>query len=108
MRETVSWYGPSYSYANTIVFNNFPWPNLNDESNQDIAKTAQKILDTRNKYPNDSLGDLYSPEPSMPDLIKAHEANDKAVLKAYGLKPNATEEEIVQHLFEIYEKLTNN
>lgn len=65
MRETVSWYGPSYSYANTIVFNNFPWPNL-------------------------------------------HEANDKAVLKAYGLKPNATEEEIVQHLFEMYEKLTSN
>lgn len=106
MRETVSWYGPSYSYANTIVFNNFPWPDLTDDSKQEITKTAQQILDARNQYPDDSLGDLYSPEPSMPNLIKAHEANDKAVLKAYGLKPNATEEEIVQHLFKMYEELT--
>lgn len=40
------------------------------------------------------------------ELQKAHEANDKAVLQAYGLKPSATEAEIVQHLFKMYEKLT--
>lgn len=40
------------------------------------------------------------------DLRKAHKANDKAVLQAYGLKPDATESEIVAHLFKMYEKLT--
>ena len=40
------------------------------------------------------------------ELRKAHEANDKAVLKAYGLKQSASESEIVQHLFKMYEELT--
>lgn len=39
------------------------------------------------------------------ELRKAHEANDKAVLKAYGLKLSTTEPEIVQHLFKMYEEL---
>lgn len=42
------------------------------------------------------------------ELRKAHEANDKAVLKAYGLPTNATEQEIVQHLFKMYEELTKD
>lgn len=105
-RETCSWYGPSYSYSNTIVFNNFPWPNIDEKQKKKISKTAQTILDARKLYPDSSLADLYDPLTMPIELRKAHEANDRAVLKAYGLKPSATEPEIVQHLFTMYEELT--
>lgn len=71
-----------------------------------IEKTAKKILETREKYPNCSLADLYD-ETFMPaDLRKAHNENDRAVLQAYGFPQDATESEIVARLFEMYEKMT--
>ena len=98
--------GTGYRFINTIVYNNFPWPELTDQQKEKINKTAQTILDVRAKYPDSSLAVLYG-EFTMPvDLQKAHEANDRAVLKAYGLPTNATEEEIVAHLFKMYEELT--
>lgn len=99
--------GNGYSYSNTIVYNNFPFPNATDEQKEKIEKTAQLILDARANHPNDSLADLYDPRGLMPsDLRKAHQANDKAVLEAYRLSTKATESEIVAYLFNMYEKLT--
>lgn len=95
-----------YSYSKNIVYNNFPWPNTNEKQKEKITKTAQEILDARELYPDSSLADLYDPFTMPPELRKAHEDNDRAVLKAYGLKPSATEPEIVQHLFKMYEELT--
>jgi len=106
MRTVCGYFGPSYRYSNTIVYNNFPWPNVNDKQKQKISDTAQAILDARKLYPSSSLADLYGPLTMPVELRKAHEANDRAVLKAYGLKPSATESEIVQHLFKMYEELT--
>lgn len=97
-----------YSYSNTIVYNNFPWPNVDDGKKEKIVKTAKDILDVRKLYPDSSLADLYDPLTMPVELRKAHEANDKAVLKAYGLSTNATEQEIVQHLFKMYEELTKD
>lgn len=101
--------GNGIRYSNTIIYNNFPFPNTTDEQKEKIEQTAQAILDARANHPNDSLADLYDPRGLMPsDLRKAHQANDKAVLKAYGLSTKATESEIVAHLFKMYEKLTKN
>lgn len=106
MRTVAGRMKSDYSYSNTIVYNNFPWPVIDDKTKAKIAKTAQGILDARKLYPNSSLADLYDPLTMPIELRKAHEANDKAVLKAYGLKPSASEAEIVQHLFKMYEQLT--
>lgn len=97
-----------YRYSKNIVYNNFPWPVIDDKAKAKIEKTAQGILDARKLYPNSSLADLYDPLTMPIELRKAHETNDKAVLKAYGLKPSASEVEVVQHLFEMYERLTEN
>ena len=105
-RETCSWYGPSYSYSNTIVYNNFPWATPTKEQKEKISKTAQAILDTRKNYPDASFADLYDPLLMPADLLKAHKANDKAVLESYGLKKDASEQDIVAHLFKLYENLT--
>ena len=95
-----------YRYSNTIVYNTFPWCDPKPEQIPKIEKTAQNILDVRAKYPNDSLADLYDDSAMKEDLRKAHKANDKAVMQAYGFKQDMTESEIVAELMKMYQKLT--
>ena len=97
-----------FRYSAKIVYNNFPWPDVDDKQTERISKSAQSIIDARKESPNSSLADLYNPAGMTKPLYKAHEANDKAVMKAYGLRPSATEQEIAQRLFEMYQKLTSN
>ena len=95
-----------YSYSNTIVYNNFPWCNPTEAQKARIEQTAQGILDARAKYPEASLADLYDELTMPPELRKAHQANDKAVMQAYGFSIKMTESECVAQLFKLYEKLT--
>ncbi len=109
-----------YSYSNTIVYNNFPWPEVGDMTAgattageapaspvvAEIERTAQAILDARAEYPDSSLADLYD-EVTMPvNLRRAHQANDRAVLRAYGFPANITEPDCVAALFARYEQMT--
>ena len=71
-----------------------------------IEQTAQAILDARAKYPDSSLADLYDETVMPPELRKAHQENDRAVMQAYGFTPKMTESEIVAELFKMYERLT--
>ena len=94
-----------YRYSKDIVYNNFPWPTPTEAQKAKIEKTAQAILDARNLYPNCSLADLYD-ELTMPiELRKAHQANDRAVMEAYGFDPSMTEDQIVSELLKMYQKL---
>lgn len=94
-----------YSYSVSDVYNTFPWPDPTPQQKEQIKKTAQAILDVRSKYPDASLADLYDPLTMPLDLRKAHEANDRAVMKAYGFKPSMTEQQIVAELMKLYQKL---
>jgi hypothetical protein len=96
-----------YSYSNTIVYNNFPWPTPTEEQKAKIEQTAQAILDARAKYPDSSLADLYD-ELTMPvELRKAHQDNDRAVMQAYGFNVKTmTESQCVAELFKMYQELT--
>ena len=98
-----------YSYSNTVVYNNFPWCTPNEAQKAKIEKTAQGILDARAKYPDSSLADLYDEVLMPPELRKAHQANDRAVMEAYGFwgKLN-TESECVAQLMKMYQKLVDN
>jgi len=99
-----------YRYSKDIVYNNFPLPEPTESQKEKIEKTAQMILDARNKYPNSSLADLYD-ELTMPsDLRKAHQLNDIAVMEAYGfpVKTSFTESMCVAELMKMYQKLTEN
>ena len=97
-----------YRYSAAIVYNNFPWPDLCSSAplSEKISQTAQTILDSRVRYPDSSLADLYDPLTMPADLRAAHTANDHAVLAAYGLAPDTSEPEIVAHLFKLYAELT--
>ena len=94
-----------YAYSASIVYNNFPWCSPTDAQKAKIEQTAQAILDARAKYPDSSLADLYDPLTMPQELRKAHTANDKAVLAAYGFKSTITESQIVASLMELYKGL---
>ena len=99
-----------YRYSNTIVYNNFPWPTPTDEQKKKIEETAQGILDARNIYPDSSLADLYDPLTMPLELKKAHQENDKAVLRAYGFPTSGLkfgEADCVAELMKMYQKLTD-
>ena len=96
-----------YRYSGTLIYNNFPWPQLNEQSKKKIEQTAQSILDARALYPDSSLADLYDDLTMPVELRKAHRANDAAVMEAYGFRKDMTEPEIVAELFKMYQKLTS-
>ena len=114
-----------YRYSATIVYNNFPWPDLSgelsvgsakmkkNESKEDYQKRmkakislcAEEILRARDSYPESSLAQLYNPLTMPPDLLKAHKALDKAVMELYGYTLDMSEPEIVADLMVRYQKL---
>ncbi len=95
-----------YRYSKDIVYNNFPWPTPTDEQRARIEATAQAILDARAKYPDSSLADLYDEVAMPPELRRAHQDNDRAVMAAYGFSTKMTESECVAELFKMYQELT--
>ncbi|MBR2774895.1 MAG: hypothetical protein IKD73_07915 [Selenomonadaceae bacterium] len=101
MRATCGRLTSRYRYSADVVYNNFPWPPFNRE----VELTAAEILFARSKYPDASFADLYDPLIMPKDLRKAHEANDKAVLEAYDLPLNITEEQLQKELFKMYKSL---
>ena len=96
-----------YRYSKDVVYNNFPWCNPTEEQKRNIEQTAQAILDARALYPDCSLADLYDEVAMPPELRKAHQANDKAVMQAYGFwgKLN-TESACVAELMKLYQEMT--
>ncbi len=99
-----------YRYSNDVVYNNFPWPTPTDAQRARIEQTAQAILDARALYPDSSLADLYDELTMPPELRKAHQANDKAVMEAYGFTKGteayASEAACVAALMKRYQELT--
>ena len=94
-----------YRYSKDIVYNNFPWAEVNETQQAKIAETAQGILDARALYPDCSLADLYD-EVTMPiELRRAHQANDRAVMQAYGFPIGMSESECVARLLEMYQAM---
>ena len=79
---------------------------MTEQQKEQINITAQGILDARALYPDSSLADLYDPLTMPIELRKAHQANDKAVIEAYGWKKEITEEEIVAKLMQLYAEKT--
>ena len=96
-----------YQYSNSITYNNFPWPALQANIHAPLEACAQAVLDARAAHANASLADLYDPLTMPANLLKAHQALDKAVDAAYGYKGANTDAARVAFLFERYQQLTS-
>jgi hypothetical protein len=96
-----------YRYSNTIVYNNFPWPqDLPKQKNDGVERLAQQVLRVRERYPESSLADLYDPVTMPPDLVRAHQDLDKFVDMCYRPQAFETEMQRIEFLFDLYKKYT--
>ena len=94
-----------YRYSKDVVYNNFIWPAPTPEQKARIEQTAQGILDARALYPDSSLADLYDELTMPPELRKAHQSNDRAVMQAYGFDvKTTTESSCVAELMKLYQQ----
>jgi hypothetical protein len=107
-----------FRYSKDIVYNNFPWPDRppsqpspasggRGKSVEAIEQAAQAVLDTRTRFPDATLADLYDPLTMPPALVNAHHALDRAVDAAYGKRMLKTDAERVAFLFERYQQMTS-
>lgn len=101
-----------YRYAPSVYYN-FPFPKVTPESKARIEKTAQMIIDARKLYPNNSLADMYGEAMYMfPELLQAHQQNDRAVMQAYGFTKEhpaySGESACVAELMKMYQKLVDS
>lgn len=95
-----------YRYSAKVVYNTFPFLDLDEKTREKLEKTGKKILEVRKKYSNNSYADLYDPLFMPFDLRKAHQENDKAVWEAYGKKWElGNEEQCVAYLMKLYKEL---
>ena len=107
MRTVAGRMKSDYQYSGKVVYNNFPWSQPTLEQQAKIEQTAQAILDARALYPDSSLADLYDELTMPPELRKAHQNNDRAVMQAYGFPIKGfTESDCVAELMKMYQKLT--
>ena len=106
MRAVAGRLKSDYRYSKDIVYNNFPWPDASDAQKSQIEQTARGILEARAKFSESSLADLYDDISMPPELRKAHQANDKAVMLAYGFDVGSmTEAGCVAELMKMYRTL---
>jgi hypothetical protein len=95
-----------FSISSEITYNNFPFLEIDSDQKSNLSRHAQAILEAREKYPDASLATLYSALTMPSELLKAHQENNHAVLKIYGLKPTNSESQVLSRLFGEYERLT--
>ena len=98
-----------YRYSKEIVYNTFPWPKPTEEQRIKIEQTAQVILNAREQYSDCSLADMYGEKMYLfPELVKAHQDNDRAVMQAYGFTKGSeaykSEAACVAELMKLYQK----
>lgn len=106
MRTVAGRLKSDYRYSGNTVYNTFPWPTPTDAQKDAIERTAQAILDARALYPDCSLADLYDVVTMPPELLRAHQQNDKAVMQAYGFWGSVkSESNCVARLMEMYATL---
>lgn len=110
MRQVCGRLKSDYSYSNTLVYNNFPWPEAAPEQIAAVERAARVVLDARAMFlppaGKSTLADLYDPVAMPPALSKAHAELDRAVEKCYRKEPFTSDRERVEYLFALYEKLT--
>ena len=96
-----------FSYTNTLVYNNFPWPEQGSaQLKRRLSASAIKILKIRKEFADFTLAQLYEPDAMPQSLLKAHQENDALVMQAYGFAPDLSEDQILSQLFALYQKLS--
>ena len=94
-----------FRYSNTLVYNTFPFPNISKQRKEELTQCTLRILDERLKHSEKTLAQLYDPDKMPEGLKEAHHQNDLAVERCYRSTPFSSDEERLEFLFKLYEKM---
>lgn len=94
-----------YRYSSAICYNTFPFPSISNQRKEELTQFAFRILEEREKYPEKTLAQLYDPDKMPEGLREAHRLNDEAVERCYRSTPFNSDEERLEYLFKLYEKM---
>ena len=94
-----------YRYSRDLCYNTFPWPDASEEQKKAVSELADMVLNIRNMYPDKTLAEMYDPDKMPEPLAEAHHNLDMAVDSLYRNTPFESDEERLQLLFKLYEKL---
>ncbi len=94
-----------YRYSSSLVYNTFPFPEITILRKEELTQCTFRILEEREKHPEKTLAQLYDPDKMPEGLKEAHRLNDEAVERCYRSTPFNTDEESLEYLFKLYEKM---
>ncbi len=94
-----------FRYSSSLVYNTFPFPDISEQRKQEITQCVFRILEEREKHPDKTLAQLYDPDKMPQGLREAHKANDEVIERCYRSKPFESDEERLEYLFKLYEKM---
>ena len=94
-----------YRYSSVLCYNTFPFPPISDGRKEELTTHTFRILEEREKHPEKTLAQLYDPDKMPDELREAHRLNDLAVERCYRSKPFDSDEERLEYLFKLYEKM---
>ncbi len=94
-----------YRYAKDMVYNTFPFPPISTQRKNELTQCVFRILEEREKHPEKTLAQLYDPDKMPEGLREAHRLNDLAIERCYRSKPFESDEERLEYLFKLYEKM---
>ena len=95
-----------YRYTNTLCYNTFAFPKITIEQKEALQSLAENIILTRENHSEMTLAEMDNPETMPQDLKYAHQALDLAVERCYRPESFTSDEERLEHLFKLYEKMT--
>jgi type I restriction-modification system DNA methylase subunit len=92
-------------YSNTLCYNTFPFPPISQQRKEEITQLVFRILEEREKHSDRTLAQLYDPDKMPSGLQEAHRLNDMAIERSYRSMPFRSDEERLEYLFKLYEKM---
>lgn len=92
-------------YTNGVCWNSFPFPKISEAQKQELTQSVFRILEERENHSEKTLAQLYDPDKMPQGLREAHRLNDLAVERCYRSKPFENDDERLEYLFKLYEKM---
>jgi len=108
VRTVAGRFKTDYRYSSRLVYNTYPLPKLTSHKKNCISEAAMNVLSIREMYPEKTMAQLYQPDKMPTNLKEAHSALDEIVEKCYRATPFTSEEDRLEHLFKLYEEMTQN
>jgi type I restriction-modification system DNA methylase subunit len=92
-------------YSNSLCYNAFPFPLFSKQRKEELTQCTLNIIDERLKRSEKTLAQLYDPDKMPEGLREVHLQNDLAVERCYRSTPFSSDEERLEYLFKLYEKM---